>query len=524
MGKKYVQKVPSQFAEIYIEVGFVALVVVFAFMAMSTIGADLEGSGEEASAAEGASGMLVLLIAGAGLLYGSTTLMATAEGKRAVETLRFGVIGKGPREHEFYSGSTRKLSHGDAGIHTTGLAAVVMGGNKNFKFLEDEYPHDHDYSRDMFREGEESDRARDARTLSAHYRREKQEREEKEKNIRVQLAKEQQQQQPQPATIPGIQMFAAPYNPYIQAPLMPAMAAPMPIQHPPSAVMSSQKSQGAPKSDFEGSRFDPAFLLPPYPAGHPLRDESPYAMVLFFAIVAWLALLEGMRRQYFVGSDGKPRKPNQKEINIVEIVRLAGSLLLGTLTYLWIRQVLDNNPGFGSQWVAFAVAIGAFGLGYFGSERVVQPARETVTVPRVCLAWSYDKFVKDTDYLIYEEEIMRKCAYGDRPVRSRFEEYYDAFWYYLYFWLSILVFVIFLAVGLGPGVGAGAFLVAIFPAILIPYYGQELPWKPSQKSEAQRALGRLTQKLAVDCKQECVSYCKDTLTRLMEKAQRECKE
>lgn len=527
MGAKNVQKTPSRFAEIYIEVGFVAIIVVFMYVALRTIGSDVSGVEEQESTAAGVTGMLVLLIAGAGLLFGSTTLLETPEGRDAAEKIltwsRMNeaiALGMKKRGEDWHFEKERKQHHLEPNVHSTGLAAVVMAHNKNFKFLEDEYPTDHDYSRDKFRESEEADRARDAKELSKHYNQEKKERAEQEKNIHITIAK--QQQQSAVPVAPQVNMFATPYQPYIQAPMMPGVA-PMPVQHAPT-IIKEQNKQGAPKTSSDFSN-----LLPPYPVGHPFRDETPYGMVLVVGIAGWLAALEFMRRRYFFADDGKtPRKPNSKESGQIEIIRMAGSAGLGLVTFLYVRQIVENNPGTGSHYVAALVGLLAGFGAFFGSEGLVEPARETVQVPKVCRKYSYDTMKNDPDYKIYKEEIQRKCTYGDRPTRDRYDIWWDWIYYYLRYWIALFVFAIFFTIlRVKTGAAAsisdiGLFFLLLGAAIIIPWFDIELPWKPHQATLSQQALARFADKLSLSCKEQCLDYCRKTYVQLIDEAKENC--
>jgi hypothetical protein len=400
------------------------------------------------------------------------------------------------------------------------MAKLVMSGKKHFKFGKDEYSKDHDYSRDAYRHGEEEERAYEARKLSERIERERKRKEAAEaKRPIVQIMQA-------PAPTPYIPVG---YNPYAYGAPAPAAA--------PNPTPAAQKPVAA---------YNNRDLLPPYPAGHPLRDDRPYGIILVIIIIGWIATLEAFRRKYFLDAEGKPRKPTQQEGQQIELIRTGGSVVLGIFTFLFVQTFVDNNPGTGSSVVAGVVAIAVAAGGYYGSGQLVDIYSKVHSTPPQCLKFKPDQFKDDPDYMQYEEATIKVCTQGKEKEKRKTTwqnirdsaAYYLPFWGYMLMYMLGVVFIGGLVYGQGtknlvsdnsPLVTGVILAVMVMAMIIVPIGGYEVPYfvgeqpkKEDSETKRAEALSRLTEKLTTKCEPECTAMCQATLETLLKYASRAC--
>ena len=545
MGADNVQEVPGEFAGAYLSVAFMAFMFFALTQVLAEINKGVNKTATDEGIEQGTVGSLLLLMMGAGAILAVTTLNAEWKdrfGEKLIHTDTFNrklFVGGDPRHKspaalgrssDFYDPSItkkRKQNYWEGNVRAVGLASLVGSGKSHFKLGKDEYDVDHDYSKDAYRKGEEEQRAREARKLSERIKRERQRQEE----IQAKRPIVQVMQTPAyPQTFPQQQYYYPP-----------------PPQHQLVAPAPAPAVNPAPHSNKAVAHYgDDGSLLPPYPPGHPLRDDRPYGILFVMLILAWVAVLEAMRRKYFIDAEGNPRKPTQEEGMQVELVRTAGSVVLGMASFMFVQTFLNNNPGSGSTTVAAVAAIVVSGVAYMGSGQLVDIYSKVHSTPPQCLKFKPDQFRDDPDYIEYEKLSLQLCTQKKEEAKPKSWQQLlgESFSYYLPFWSYMLAFILTLvAIGFlartsssdmiqkGVPLMTGVIIfIAFFSMIIIPLGGYELPWfeKPKTKDEisleekADAALARLSAKLTTRCPNECTPMCHETLNVLLKYARRAC--
>ena len=535
-GAKQVNDVPEELAGVYVTVVFAAIMLVAVRQANDALKGGTDYPLGESSSERGAVGAVTFMAMVAGGILAYTTL------KEELPRYQWLPFYRGPSEKEveprvfdrskyidgnqnypspgelgrtdewYQEEETQKQNYWEPNVSTVGMAKLVMSGKSHFRFGKDEYEKDHDYSRDKFREGEEEERAYNARKMSEYLEYERK---------RKESERQKQQQQQQMAYFPPPQMQPYPMMQYQQQPQM-MFQQQAPIQQ------RQEKIEDSP-------RIRPATQEPSY--------VGFYGLVLFLAIITWVSILEHMRKTFFVGSDGKVRKPTQEEGIYIEMTRAVGSVLLGFLTFFFVMNFIQSVPGISAPLIAFIFAIVVAGGSYYASSKLVTVYAKVDEIPRQCLKFDIAGYKNDSDYLEYKKETKAVCEMKNTRIDpSTVQEWmWENLTFYLPFVTSIGIFCVVSVLGAAKvqaSMKNPPLIKPIIPALAVcaislitgvviigtgrnPYF-----WRDTEEKAAERrqnALNRLTKKFTTDCPAQCTKLCQQTLRLLIQDAGKDCK-
>lgn len=549
-GADSVQDVPREISTAYLSIGFLAFLMFVIGSSLNELNKESGGdqTGDAASDTEkGAWGAMVILLAGFSFIVVINKASELGIGSKGFGQIKAefsdrdllpvaplkplsGYIKRNPRHpspwmersEEFYDPAytpKRKQKYYEPNVQTTGLGHMVMKNVAGYKPLKDEYPGDYDYSRDPIAEAREEARAARSRKLSESIR----QREQRQAEERIQMASivpSYGQIYPSPGMYPAPSPFG--YGQPVMGPY--PMASPVPEQNKPLAIPSSS---------------DDMKLLPPYPVGHPLRDDNPYGIVFVILVIAYVAIFETMRSLYLFDAEGKARKPKPDESFQIEMFRTIGSVVLAFVSYLTARNFVDNNPGTGSGVVAIIIASGVGAGAYVLSGRMVENTTQYDYIPSKCFKYKYENFKNKEEYITYVNEMNRYCRFGkENEARSLGSQVWYTYFWDDFFWYWVVFTILAVLVGLykfnvpvviwGYHLNSQMLAYAEFFLMLIivlaVFGNMAYPFRFTDpgRSTLEKAKDSLTDKLVTECPGECGTVCRKTMDQIIRDARREC--
>lgn len=486
----------QELGNVALQMGLTMMALVFIVNAMSTINKDLNREPGELSTEAGTTGMIILLVAGFGLvaaINGLQGFLSSEMGQKYSKHFNipssfnigaFEVRGSIPHHN------WAKMERYDS---APGMARFILGDRINKR---KGYDDDHDYSWDEYRHREAEIEAERANKLSIYYNQQKIER---EKQIAMQHAIMMNTYQPQPLT---------------------------PVyQNKPVTVSMDNNNK--------------------------VFDQTHYGIILLVSIIFYLGAFFIIHENFFYADDGSPRQPSRDELNIIEIMCGVGAAVLSSVTYFYVDQLMGNFTGISAKVVALFSAVIVGVLSFMGSTNVVQSMVGSAETPSQCNKFKPENFYNDPDYLQYKQASEEICVNAQRLIEEErkrqireetlFKRLYnqirDGFRYYIPFFLVMILLGFPLLtertieINQGKHVSIRWPLVMLWAIVLfyVPLFGLNLPLieDPSVKTDTlhnnrQAPLNRLVYKLTSECNKECASICNDTLIELTKGANLTC--